>query len=102
MKNPEDIINSERVMGDSVESRITNGQILAEMEVGLSKYKVAFKVDTGSQVNILPYYAFKQLGVKTDLCPSSMKLSAYSGNSLLSKGTVSLTCTVQVQTALDR
>lgn len=77
----------------SVESRITNGQIFAVMEVGPSKQKVTFKVDTGSQVNILPYYEFKQLGVKTAFCPSSTKVSAYNGNSLLSKGIISLTCT---------
>ena len=38
---------------DSVESRINNGQVFAEMEVGPSKQGITFKVDTGSQVNIL-------------------------------------------------
>ena len=61
---------------DSVESRFKNDQIFAEMEVGLSKKRLTFKVDTGSQVNILPYYAFQQLGVKTAPKPSNTRLSA--------------------------
>lgn len=77
---------------DSVESRIKKDQIFAEMEVGPSKERLTFKVDTGSQVNILPYYAFQQLGVKTALSHSSTKLSAYNGNPLHSKGTINLTC----------
>ena len=80
---------------DSVESRINNGQVFAEMEVGPSKQGITFKVDTGSQVNILPYNAFQQLGVKTALNPSHTKLSAYDGNPLHSKGTITLQCTHQ-------
>ena len=38
---------------DSVESRIKNGQVFADMEVGLSKQRINFKVNTGFQVNIL-------------------------------------------------
>ena len=77
---------------DSVESRIKNDQIFAEMEVGPSKKRLTFKVDTRSQVNILPYYAFQQLGVKTALSPSSTRLSVYNGNPLHSQGTINLTC----------
>ena len=80
---------------DSVESRINNGQVFAEMEVDPSKQGITFKVDTGSQVNILPYYAFQQLGLKTALNPSHTKLSAYDGNPLHSKGTITLQCTHQ-------
>ena len=80
---------------DSVESRINNGQVFAEMEVGSSKQEITFKVDIGSQVNILPYYAFQQLGVKTALNPSHTKLSAYNGNLLHSLGTLTLQYTHQ-------
>ena len=73
---------------DSVESRVKNDQIFAEIEVGPSKERLTFKVDTGSQVSILPYYAFQQLGVKTALSHSSTKLSAYNDNPLHSKGTI--------------
>ena len=62
------------------------------MEVGPSRKRLTFKVDTGSQVNILPYYAFQQLGFKTALKPSNIRLSAYNGNPLHSKGTIKLTC----------
>lgn len=78
---------------DSIESRINNGQVFAEMEIGPLKHKVNFKVDTGSQVNILPYYVFQQLGVKSALCPSNSTLSAYNSHPLKTEGTISLTCT---------
>ena len=77
---------------DGVESQIKNDQIFAEMEVGPSKERLTFKVETGSQVSILPYDAFQQLGVKTALSHSSTKLSPYNGNPLHSKGTINLTC----------
>ena len=80
---------------DSVESRINNGQVFADMEVGPSKQGITFKVDTGSQVNILPYYAFQQLGVKTAINPSHTKLSSYNDNPLHSKSTITLQCTYQ-------
>lgn len=88
-----DDFHFEDIYIDSVDSRISNGQVFAEMEVGPSEQKVNFKVDTGSQVNILPYYVFQQLGVSTALCPSNMKLSAYNGNPLQTEGTITLTCT---------
>ena len=78
---------------DSVESRIKNGQVFAKMEVGPSKQRLNFKVDTGSQVNVLPFYTFQQLGVKTALNPSNTRLSVYNGNPLHSKGTKCLACT---------
>ena len=80
---------------DSVESRINNGQVFAEMEVGPSKQGLTIEVDTGSQVNILPYYAFQQRDVKTALNPSHTKLSSCNGNPLHSKGTITLQCTHQ-------
>ena len=80
---------------DSVESRINNGHVFAEMEVGPSKHRITFKVDTGSQVNILPYYAFQQLVVKTALNPPHTKLSAYNGNPLHSLGKLTLQYTHQ-------
>ena len=40
---------------DSVESTVRNGQLLADFEVGPSNTFIQLKVDTGSQVNVLPY-----------------------------------------------
>ena len=81
---------------DSVESRIKNGKVFAEMEVGPSKQRINFKLDTEGQVNILPFYAFQQLGVKTALNPSNTSLSAYNDNPLHSKGTICLPCTLYI------
>ena len=59
------------------------------MEVGPSKQGFTFKVDIGSQVNILPYYDFQQLGVKTALNPSHTKL--------LAKLIMAILCTLRAQ-----
>ncbi len=49
---------------DSVESRIINGQVYAEIQVGPTNRLIKFKIDTGAQVNILPYSVFQKLNIK--------------------------------------
>lgn len=88
-----DDFHFEDIYIDSVESRISNGQVFAEIEIGPLEQKVNFKVDTGSQVNILPNYVFQHSGVSTALCPSNMELSAYDGNPLQTEGTITRTYT---------
>ncbi len=88
----EDLENSNRdiIFIDSVESTVTNGQVFADFEVGPSKTQVKFKIDTGSQVNILPYRVFQSLRVQSVLEKSRRKLSAYNGNELDLKGCITL------------
>ena len=81
------------VIIDSVESKICNGQVFVDIEVGPSKIPVQFKVDTGAQVNILPYSVFRDLGIVGALKPSNLKLSAYNGHTLKLRGTITLSCT---------
>ena len=77
---------------DNVESRIRNGQVFAEMEEGPSKQRINFKVDTGSQVNISPFYAFNNLMFKLHsilpklACPHTMAI-------LCTQNTIRLACT---------
>jgi len=78
---------------DSVNSTVVNGQVFAEIEVGKSKSKIKFKLDTGAQVNILPYSVFQHLGNGVVLNASHNKLTTYNGGSLNLKGTVILPCT---------
>ncbi|XP_052797485.1 uncharacterized protein K02A2.6-like [Mya arenaria] len=77
---------------DNVESTVRNGQVFAEFKVGPSNLSVQFKIDTGSQVNILPYKTFRDIGIKSVLEASHSKLSAYDGSTLNVKGCITLRC----------
>ena len=50
------------------------------------------KLDTGSQVNILPQYMLRKLNIKTTLKQPNYKLSAYNGNPLDTLGCCMLKC----------
>ena len=50
---------------------IVNGQAYAAIEVGPHLVSIDFKLDTGSQVNIIPSHIFKKLGIKHPLQPTS-------------------------------
>ena len=87
-KNPNNVEVSEDLPDtdlfiDIVESHLKKKWLFfAEMEIVPSKQKFIVRVDTGSQVNILPLYAFQQLGVKTALKTVSGK-QAYGNPHLL-------------------
>ena len=53
---------------------------------------VNFKIDAGSQVNILPYQTYKKLNLHHALQKPSTKLTAYSGKTLNTLGYFTLTC----------
>ena len=55
-------------------------------------HSVKFKVDTGSQVNILPQSIYKQLNVAFKPTKSNTRLTSYSGGDLKVKGHVCLRC----------
>ncbi|MCG7879449.1 MAG: RNase H-like domain-containing protein, partial [Candidatus Thiodiazotropha endolucinida] len=78
---------------DSVESnKFVNDQAFVEIEVGPSYVPINFKIDTGSQVNILPFQTYKKLKLHHTLQKPSTKLTAYGGNTLNTLGCVTLTC----------
>ena len=78
---------------DSVESnKLVNDQAFVEIEVGPSSLPINFKIDTGSQVNILPYQTYTKLNLHHTLQKPSTKLTAYGGNTLNTLGCVTLTC----------
>ena len=61
-------------------------------KVGSKQKEVKFKVDTGSQVNILPAKHYQALGIKGPLMKTQSQLSAYSEDALKVLGTVLLDC----------
>ncbi|XP_060600522.1 uncharacterized protein K02A2.6-like [Ruditapes philippinarum] len=71
---------------------VKNGQMFTEILIGNSKKAVQMKLDTGSQVNILPLSTFQGLGIKAPLEKPTSKLTAYNGNSLHCKGQITLPC----------
>ena len=78
---------------DSVQNKvIRNNQAFVELQVGPKLYPISFKVDTGSQVNILPSALFNKLNVKTPLQVTKSTLTAYDGSILNTLGTVKLRC----------
>lgn len=75
---------------DTVSSNESSNQ--AFVLVHVNKHKIKFKIDTGSQVNIIPLQQYKRLNIKGPLMKTQSQLSAYSGDTLQVVGTVILDC----------
>lgn len=54
--------------------------------------KIAFKVDTGAEVNILPISKFKELDYNESLKKTNRGLKSYTGHNLKVIGTCQLKC----------
>ena len=54
---------------------------------------VTYKIDSGAQVNVIPYKTFKKLHSKSKLLKSPVKLTAYNGSNIPVKGQ----CILRVQ-----
>ena len=67
-------------------------QAFATVHVGPKKTPLRFKIDTGSQANIIPLSKFHELNIKHPLAPPDSQLSSYTGDALNVKGTITLTC----------
>lgn len=88
--------DQDEIFVESVNSNISNGMVFAEICVGPKNKPINFKIDTGSQVNILPLSEFQNLGIKSALKKSNLRLTTYNGTPLKSMGTILLTCTHKV------
>ena len=80
---------------DSVNSVCTDtgqNQAFVEAKLGPSCKDVKFKIDNGSQVNILPLKNYQALNLKGPLMKARSQLSAYSGDTLKVLGTITLNC----------
>ena len=67
---------------DSVCSDTGHNQAFVYAKIGPSRKDIKFKVDMGSQVNILPWKHYQVLGQKGPLMKTQSQLSAYSGDTL--------------------
>lgn len=76
---------------DSISSNLVNDQAFTKIKLGPNSYPVNLKIDTGSQVNILPRSTLGQLG-KCQVTPDSLKLSAYDGHPLDIVGKCQVEC----------
>lgn len=86
------IDDNEYVQIENVNSVIEDGQAFASLLIGPKQKPVKFKIDTGAQVNILPLSVFHKSGVKGPLRSTNVRLTAYNGTALKTKGTISLHC----------
>ena len=77
---------------DSVECNNKMDQAFVEIKVGQNSVPINFKVDTGSQVNILPRQYYSQLKLSHPLEKPTTRLTAYSGDTLKTLGCVTLAC----------
>ena len=80
----------ESVFVSSVETEVVNGQAFAEIGVGPKQHPVRFKIDSGSQVDILPLSIFQKVGTKGALKHSNLQLRAYNSMTLTTEGTITL------------
>lgn len=77
---------------DSIESKVEQYQAFAKLLVGPNSTLVNFKLDTGSQVNIIPEKVYDKLGVIGILQNPIHKLSTYNGHTLSTLGVCRLAC----------
>lgn len=60
--------------------------------IEIEKEKIAFKVDTGASVDVMPLKIFKRVAPKNELRKTSITLRAFGGQVLQAIGTCSLFC----------
>ena len=78
---------------DTVNTSLSHyNQAFASVNIGPKKTPIKFKIDTGSQVNIIPLSNFRELNIKHPLLPPETQLSSYTGNPLNVRGTINLNC----------
>ena len=75
----------------------TPDQAFVCVSIGPNESPVRFKLDTGSQVNILPVTEYNRLGIQGVLTKATKHLSGYSGTALKTLGQCKLKCTYNKQ-----
>ena len=91
-EDPTDSDDAESLFIDAIknDTELTLSDCYTTLQVEGSAVK--FKVDTGSQVNILPLRLYRKLKTQPPLTKSSTKLSGYSGGNLKVVGCSRITC----------
>jgi len=85
---------------DSIQSKynVKNDQAFVKLLVGPHSSPIEFKLDTGSQANIIPEYVYDELGLCGILQIPKRTLSAYNGSSLRTLGVCRLPSTYKQNT----
>ena len=65
--------------------------MFVDIEIGNKKVLVSFKLDTGAQVNVIPFHVFHQLGYG-NLESTTRRLFGYGGKPLKVEGKCTLVC----------
>ena len=73
-------------------NKVKHDQAFASVAVGPLETHIEFKIDTGSQVNVLPLYVLNKLDCKVALEKSERKLSGYNDSPLITLGKCTLKC----------
>jgi len=76
---------------DAITHNEQAGEVYAD--VSIDGHSIKFKLDTGSQPNILPHRIYQQLGRTEPLMEANSQLSGYGGSVLNVKGVFCTTCT---------
>lgn len=71
---------------------VQQDKAFATCAIGPSSVPIKFKLDTGSQVNIIPLKEYQKLNIKKSLHRSDRTLSAYNGGSLRAVGFGTVKC----------
>lgn len=69
-------------VNNSIDFNSRSDQAFVKIFINCISQEIDCKVDTGSQVNILPYRVFKQLRMKHPLLPPDNVLTSYTGDKL--------------------
>ena len=85
---------------DTIETNANNDQAFCQIQIISAKKSIKFKLDTGSQANILPKHTFDLLGLSKSPRCSDQKLSAYSSHPLHSLGCIDLMCSYRGQSQM--
>ena len=93
-----DLSPGENLFIDSIDFDKSKNQAFAKIHLGPKSKTISMKIDSGSQVNILPRSTFQSLGIKCPLQKTPKRLTAYDGGNLKVDGYIRLDCTYNNKT----
>jgi hypothetical protein len=86
-------LNIETILINTVDS--TNSW---RQNIIVNGVNISFKLDTGADVNVIPYKLYQQLAPDTNITVSGKRLTSYSGHNIKVIGTCLLNCTLDSKT----
>ena len=93
-----DLSPGENLFIDSIDFDKSKNQAFAKIHLGPKSKTISMKIDSGSQVNILPRSTFQSLGIKCPMQKTPKRLTAYDGGNLKVDGYTTLDITYNNKT----